>query len=51
MLVILRLALPVFVRVACKGALELHWFWLPKSGLAGERNTACACPVPLSAIV
>ena len=51
MLVILRLSLPVFVSVACKGALVLPWFWLPKSRLAGESDTADAWPAPVSVMV
>jgi len=51
MLVMLRLALPVFVRVACKGTLVLPWFWLPKSKLPGESDAASVWPVPVSCMV
>lgn len=51
MLVIVRLSLPVFVSVACKGALVLPWFWLPNPRLAGESDTADAWPVPVSVMV
>ena len=51
MLVMLRVALPLLVRVTELAALVVPTAWLPKLRLVGERLTAGWVPVPLRVTV